>query len=339
MDTVDIPGQLPVTVTRPRPLIEAVMTQSVREHGPESRTVSAWRWVLTGHGPAPVTGTPGTGSPPSLEAIVAEARHGSPPMSWPPWRYAFDKDADRQQARRVLRWLTGAADAIPLLDLERGRFVGARLYLARTDGQLRQVRDWAQRGLREHGDLPGQIPMSQARRPWQWPSWWMDAAWLRGTIAYLNWILGDQAIAPVSRERKPLTPGSHPDPRVVAALRRIYGVSAGRGDIEEEIYVYAHGGMQQGREGQDPAEPAEWPPPQWCEAVVRAHDWATGESAEAPADQHGCGEYRACPDQLRCACETAGYCLRSQCPACTGRICDAGWQAIVDNYLRTRKAP
>jgi hypothetical protein len=102
---------------------------------------------------------------PTAEEIIAEARHGSPPMSWPPWRFAFD-----------------------------------RLYLARTDDQLRQVRDWALRGLREHGDLPADITPSQAERPWQWPSWWTDAAWLRGTIAYLDWILGDQAATPVTRE-------------------------------------------------------------------------------------------------------------------------------------------
>lgn len=332
MQTSHIPGQLPATVTRPRPLIEAVMTHSLREQGPDSRTAAAWGWVLTGHGRAPVSDTPGTGSPPGLKEIIAEARHGSPPMSWPPWRHAFDKDPDRQQARRVLRWLTGAADAIPLLDLDRGHYVGARLYFVRTDDQLRQVRSWAQRGLHDHGDLPDHIPISQARRPWQWPSWWMDAAWLRGTIAYLNWILGEQPGAPVSREHKPITPSHHPDLRVVAAQREVCGVAAGWYDLEEEICVYAQGGMQQGREGQDPADPARWPPPQWCEAVVQAHDWATGESAQSPADHHGCGDYRACPDQLRCNCETAGHCLRSQCPACTGRICDAGWQAIVDNY-------
>ena len=35
------------------------MAQSLREQGPASRTAAAWRWVLTGHGPAPVSDTPG----------------------------------------------------------------------------------------------------------------------------------------------------------------------------------------------------------------------------------------------------------------------------------------
>ena len=75
MDTIQLPGPLPATVTRPRPLIEAVMAQSVREQGPDSRTAQAWRWVLTGQGPSPVSGAPGIGTPPSADDIAAEARH------------------------------------------------------------------------------------------------------------------------------------------------------------------------------------------------------------------------------------------------------------------------
>lgn len=169
----DVPGTLPATVIRPRPLIVAVMTQSP-ESGPGSRTADAGQWVLTGQGPAPVSRTPGTGSPPMAAEITAEARHGadsSPPeCGWPPWRYARDPDPDRQQARRIMRWLTGPADAIPLLDPARGRHVGARFYFARTDDEIRRVRDWAQHGLAEHGDLPPYMPSWQAERPWQWPA-------------------------------------------------------------------------------------------------------------------------------------------------------------------------
>jgi len=98
----------------------------------------------------------------------------------------------------VLRWLTGAADAIPLLDPGRGRHVGARFHFARPDEEIRRVRGWALHGLRQHGDLPTHIPAWRAERPWQWPSSWMNAAWLRGTIAYLDWILGEQVTAPLS---------------------------------------------------------------------------------------------------------------------------------------------
>ncbi len=330
MGAIRIPDQLPATVARPRPLIEAVMAQSLREQGAGSRTAAAWRWVLTGHGPAPVSGKPGTGQPPQPDVINAEARHGSPPMSWPPWRNAFDRDADRQQARRVLRWLTGAADAIPLLDLDRGRYVGARLYFARTDDELRQVRGWAQHGIKQHGDLPPDIPRWKAEQPWQWPKSWFDAAWLRGAIAYLDWILGDTQLTPVSRQPKPVA--SHLDPRIVVGWRENYGVAAGRYDIDEEIHSYAQSGSWQGRQGNEPAKPSRYPPPQWCEAVEQAHNWATGEDSEPPADHHGCGAYYPCPGDRRCACEAAGHCLRGQCPACVNRICNAGWMSIVENY-------
>jgi hypothetical protein len=328
MDAICLPGQLPATVTRPRPLVEVVMAQSLREQGPGSRTAAAWRWVLTGQGPSPVSGTPGTGRPSGRDEITAEARYGSPPMSWPPWRNAFDRDPDRQQARRVLRWLTGAADAIPVLDLDRGRYVGARLYFARTDDELRQVRDWAYYGLRQC-DLPATMDRWDAEHPWRWPAGWMDAAWLHGAIAYLDWILEDTPIRPVTRQRQPVAHGPHPDPRVIAGQRRMFGVGAGRYDIEEEAHL-AQLRAQQGRENGGPVRPDVYPPPQWCEGVEQAHDWATGEDAKPPADRHGCGDYVACPGD--CTCYDAGHCLRGQCPACTDHICDAGWAAIVQSY-------
>ena len=173
MDTIQLPGPLPATVTRPRPLIEAVMAQSVREQGPDSRTAQAWQWVLTGQGPSPVSRTPGTGTPPSTDDIAAEARYDSTPpeCGWPPWRYAHDRNPDRQQARRVLRWLTGAADAIPLLDPGRGRYVGARFHFARTDeeirthprlGAARPARAW--RSPRRHPQVAGRTALAVARR-------------------------------------------------------------------------------------------------------------------------------------------------------------------------------
>jgi hypothetical protein len=199
VDTIPIPDMLPTAVARPRRLVEAVASQSLREQGTDSRTARAWRWMLTGQGLSPISDVPGTGRPPDLDGIQAEAHHVTDPdeCAWPPWRYNFDSDPDRQQARRVLRWLTGAADAIPLLDPGRGRYVGARFHFARSDEEIRTVRGWARHGLREHGDLPGDIPLWQAERPWQWPATWMNAAWLRGAIALsgttsgtAGWLIG-----------------------------------------------------------------------------------------------------------------------------------------------------
>ncbi|HEY3954612.1 MAG TPA: hypothetical protein VGM53_14660 [Streptosporangiaceae bacterium] len=334
MDSIQTPTTLPPTITRPRGLVDAVMSASLHEQGSASRTASAWRWALTGHGPSPVSDAPGNGQPPGGGAITAEAGHrANLGRGYPPWRE--DGNPDRQQARRVLRWLTGAADAIPLLDPGRGRYVGARFHLARTDTQLRQVRYWAYTGLAEHGNLPEQIPRWKAERPWQWPAWWMNAAWLNGTIAYLDWILGDSDFAPLSGHSlllDPVTTLARIDSRDLAAFQRMYGIQCGAPDIEDEISGYVSSVTMQGHEGQPTAEPDEKPPPQWGEGVEQAHDWATGEDAKPPADHHGCGDYHPCPDVLRCLCETAGHCLRGQCPACTDRICNAAWTSIEENY-------
>jgi hypothetical protein len=331
METFDIPGALPPTVTRSRPLVVAVMTQSLGEWPADSRTVSAWQWVITGQQLAPVSGTPGPGRPPTVDEITAEAQHGAdecpPECGWPPWLYARDPDPDRQQVRRMLRWLTGAADAIPLLDPARGRHVGARFHFARTDEDIRRVRDWARHGLAEHGDLPADMSSWRAERPWQWSASWMNAAWLRGTIAYIDWILSDSEVSPLSRQHMPLDPvvtlaGPEP-PYAQADLICMRGVGCGVSNIEEEMMAYLDAVVMQGHEGQPSAEPARYPPPQWGEGVQQAHDWVTGEDSKPPADHHGCGGYHLCPGDLRCSCEEAGYCLHGQCTACIDRPCNA----------------
>jgi hypothetical protein len=323
-----------------RSLVVAVMTQSLAECEPDSRTAFAWWWVLTGHGVAPVSGTTGNGSPPKAADITAEARHGvdscPPECGWPPWRFARDPDPDRQQARRILRWLTGAADAIPLLDPGRGRYVGARFHFARTDDEIRRVRGWARHGLAEHGDLPENMPSWRAERPWQWPASWMNAAWLHGTVAYLDWILCESPISPLSRQSMPLDPVAtlaHPEPPYAQAdLISIRGVGCGVANIEEELMAYLDAVVMQGHEGQPPAEPGMYPPPQWGEGVQLAHDWVTGEDSKPPADHHGCGGYHPCPGDVRCSCEAVGYCLQGQCAACIDRRCGAGRSAIEANY-------
>jgi hypothetical protein len=329
MDAQQVPGVLPPAVVRHRSLVVAVMGQSLAELGPASRTASAWQWVLTGTGLAPVSRAPGTGSPPAAADITAEARHGadsSPPeCGWPPWRYARDPDPDRQQARRVLRWLTGAADAIPLFDPGRGRHVAARFHFARTDDDIRRVRDCALHGLAEHGDLPEDMPLSRAERPWQWPASWMNAAWLRGAVAYLDWVLGEAPVSPLSGQHAPLDPVAtlaHPEPPYDQAdLISLCGAGCGVANIEEELMAYLDTIAMQGREGQPPAEPRRYPPPQWGEGVQQAHDWVTGEDGKPPADHHGCGAYHPCPGARRCLCDAAGYCLGGRCPACTDRSC------------------
>jgi hypothetical protein len=338
MDGVQLRATRPVAVIRAQSLVGGIMSISLNEQGLTSRTASAWRWVLTGNGNSPVSGSLGTGRPPGRDEIAAEARYDTTPnqCGWPPWRYARDPDPDRQQARRVLRWLTGAADAIPLLDPGRGRHVGARFHFARTDEEIRRVRGWALRGLGEHGDLPGDMPRSRAERPWQWPSSWMNVAWLRGAVAYFDWVLSESAVSPLSCQRSPLDPvatlAAPEPPYDQADLISMRGVGCGVANIEEEMMVYLDTVVMQGHEGQPAAEPDRYPPPQWGEGVGQAHDWVTGEDSKPPADEHGCGGYYPCPWERRCSCEAAGYCLRAQCPACTDRICNAALTTIEANY-------
>ena len=207
MDATRIPGQLPATITRPRPLIEAVMAQSLCEQGPGSRTAAAWRWVLTGHGPAPVSDTPGTGHPPGLDDITAEARHGDGTQwkRWPPWRNAFDHDSDRQQARRVLRWLTGAADAIPLLDLDRGQYVGARLYFARTDDELRQVRGWARTASPSTATCPPTSPDGKPSGPGSGPRRGSTPPGSAAPSPTWTGYSATPTLTPVTRQPKPIS--------------------------------------------------------------------------------------------------------------------------------------
>ncbi len=164
----------------------------------------------------------------------------------------------------------------------------------------------------------------------------MNAAWLRGTIAYLNWVLGDQDIAPLSGERRPLNPAvtlAAPEPAYPqATLIRMRGAGCGVANIEEEMMVYLSDVVMQGHEGQPEAEPDRYPPPQWGEAVEQAHNWVTGEDPKPPAYHHGCGDYHPCPGIRRCSCDAAGYCLRGQCPACIDTVCNAALTAIEENY-------
>src|SRR6185437_5411221 len=110
-------------------------------------------------------------------------------------------------------------------------------------------------------------------------------------------------------------------PYAQADLVALCGVGYGVANIEEEMITYLDAVIMQGHEGEPPAEPDRYPPPQWAEGVKQAHDWATGEEMEPPADHHGCGSYHPCPGDVRCRCETAGYCLRGRCPACLDHIC------------------
>jgi len=123
-------------VVRQREHVEAVRAQSLLELGPDGRASLAWEWALTGTRPSPITLAAAPGAPPSREAIAAEAM--APAQTG---ILLHDPHGDYQgqvgEARRILAWLAGTSDQIPLDDDNRGHFVGARDDLARPLAQAR----------------------------------------------------------------------------------------------------------------------------------------------------------------------------------------------------------
>ena len=303
---VFVPGQMPPAITRPRHLVEAVLAQSLPEQGPDGRTALAWQWALTGTRPSPITFALPTGRPPCRDEIITEAwADDEGPAAGPStittgWHdvpdaesaHVYDEDGQIRHARRVLLWLCGDSDEIPLRAGEPGRFVGARGDYARADEEIRRVRDSANLGL-QLCDLPDPMDPDDARRPWRWPAAWMNAAWLRGVRDYLTWVLGERPDAPLSR--------------------RIIHLPS----LDEAVYEYgwATDVAIQGRPDGQPVQPDAYPPPMYGEAIQESADWLEGEVTKSPVDQHGCGAYVAC---FGCGppCACGEECAGADCESC-----------------------
>ena len=301
-----VPEQMPPAIARSRPLVDAVLTQSLAEAGTGGRAALAWEWALTGTRPSPVTLSLPVGRPPSRNEIVAEATaepEGSTAQPGVPSDYCDQLG----EACRILAWLVGEFDEIPVDDDNRGRFVGARDDYARTDDDVRQVREYARHGL-EACDLPDPMDPADARTPWQWDAAWMNAAWLRGVRDLLDWVLGERAASPLRRR--------------LVGLPSTYDLTYEDGAAEDVIL--------QGRPSGLPVDPAAYPPPQYGEGVQAAIQWLRGETTTPPVDQHGGGAYAACPDSgPRCTCHDFGQCLGSDCEACATEPCLTGWEQIA----------
>lgn len=158
-----MPAPLPPAISRPREHIQAVLAHSLIEVGNQGRAALAWTWALTGASSSPVTLSPARANPPTLEEIAAEAA-AAPEGSTAPLGVPTDFCDQLREARHILRWLIAETDEIPLDDENRGRFIGARDDYARTDEQIRAVRDHARRSL-ELSDLPDHMDLTDALRP------------------------------------------------------------------------------------------------------------------------------------------------------------------------------
>jgi hypothetical protein len=265
-----VPDELPAAITRPRQQIEAVLAQSLREAGTDGRAALAWEWALTGARPSPVTLSLPPGHPPSREEILAEA-DADPEGSTAPPGVPSDFCDQIGGARCILGWLAGQSDEIPVDDENRGRFIGARDDYARTDDDIRQVRDHARRGL-EACDLPDPMDPADARTPWQWDVGWMNAAWLRGVRDLLDWVLGDRPASPLGGR--------------VVGLPTVYDLT-----YEDEA---SNDVLMQGRPAGLLVDPDIYPPPQYGEGLQETIQWLRGETTTPPVDQHGHGAYVAC---------------------------------------------
>jgi hypothetical protein len=263
MTALHVPDEVPPAITRPRHQVEAVLAQSLIESGTEGRAALAWEWALSGSRPSPVTLSLPGDRPPSREEIVAEA-DAEPEGSTAGLGVPSDFCDQLGEARRVLAWLVGESDEIPVDDENRGRFVGARDDYVRTDDEIRQVRDHACHGL-EACDLPDPMDPADARIPWQWNATWMNAAWLRGVRDLLDWVLGDRAASPL-RGR-------------LVGLPNAFDLTYEEGATEDVVL--------QGRPAGLPVDPGTYPPPQYGEGIQAAIRWLRGGTTTPPADLYG----------------------------------------------------
>jgi hypothetical protein len=256
--TVPIPDQLPPAITRPRQHVEAVLAQSIAETGEAGRAALAWHWALTGTSPSPVTLSLAPGHPPARQDILAEAA-ADPEISAAPPGVPTDFIDQLGECRRILRWLVGDSDEIPADCDNRGQLIGARGDYARTDQEIRQVRDLAQRELND-SDLPYATDPVNACNYWPRDPGRMNAAWLQGIRDLLDWVLGDRDVSPLSGRTLTKPPLQELDLENEAA---------------EEI-------VRQGRLGGTPADPSA-SPPHYGEGVHAAIHWLRGQTTAMPA--------------------------------------------------------
>ena len=211
------------------------------------------------------------GHPPSRSEILAEA-DADPEGSTAPPGVPADFCYQLAEARHILTWLAGATDEIPVDDEHRGRFIGARDDYARTDEDIRQVRDNARRGL-DTFDLPEHMDPATTRNPWRWDASWMNAAWLRGVRDLLDWVLGERPASPLCCR--------------AIGLPVVYDLTYEDGAAQDVVL--------QGRPAGLPVDPGTYPPPQYGESIRAAIQWLRGQNTTPPVDHHGCGAYSACP--------------------------------------------
>jgi hypothetical protein len=281
MGILEILDCLPEAVARSPAQVWSVLARSLGEQGADGRTAFAWRWILTGNCPSPVSlALPGA-RPPTRRDIIdeanAEAELG---------RRGADQGGQVMQARFVLEWLAGRIDALPLWNggpkdlhvTDGAAYAGSR---ARTE----EVYFW---GL-----------LAQERYPWcdaSGPaSERLAASWARGALDLMTWVCGEAAEGPLSGT----TSAGRPTLYTVAqdASRGMAGIQAAR----------QHDDPPRARRLEAVMETFLWLAGWNPEPPVDRHGHGSFDA---------CPERAAL-----CGCNDAGRCLRSECAACWRSAC------------------
>jgi hypothetical protein len=181
MGILQVLDGLPEAVTRSPAQLWSVLARSLGEQGADGRTALAWRWVLTGACPSPVTLTSALDRPPVLAEILLEAEAQAELT-----QQTMDPGGQVMQARYALRWLTGEIDALPLWN-------GGPNDLKVSDGAAYS------HPRAEIEEMYSRALLAEERHPWCDASADRTAfGWARGAVDLLAWVCGETTEGPLT---------------------------------------------------------------------------------------------------------------------------------------------
>jgi hypothetical protein len=187
MGILQVFDELPEAVTKPPSQVWSVLARSLGEQGADSRTGLAWRWVLMGACPSPVTLTLAPQRPPDRTEILAEAKAESEMA-----QQGIDPGGQVMQARFVLRWLMGEIAALPLWNGgPRDLHVSDGAAYPHTRAEIEEVYSWALVAEERHHWCDVSAPAADR----------MSFGWARGAIDLLAWVCGETSEGPLSGKR------------------------------------------------------------------------------------------------------------------------------------------
>jgi hypothetical protein len=187
MGILQVLDELPQAVTRPPTQVWSVLARSLGEQGADGRTALAWRWVLTGACPSPMTLTSALDRPPVRAQILAEAEAQDELT-----QQTIDPGGQVMQAWFVMQWLTGLIDPLPLWN-------GGPNDLNVSDGAPYP------HARAEIEEMYSRALLAEERHPWYDASALvadrMAFGWARGAIDLLAWVCGETPEGPLTGKR------------------------------------------------------------------------------------------------------------------------------------------